>query len=48
MIKLSNINIGTKLGLMSGLGILLVTGLLVTTIVSHSQVKRTSAEADKQ
>jgi methyl-accepting chemotaxis protein len=48
MFRLSNISIGIKLGLMSGLGILLVVTLLVGSIYTGSQVKNANSEATKQ
>jgi methyl-accepting chemotaxis protein len=48
MLRLSNISIGTKLGLMSGLGILLVAILLIGSIYTGSQVKNANSEAAKQ
>jgi methyl-accepting chemotaxis protein len=48
MLRLSNISIGIKLGLMSGLGILLVVTLLVGSIYTGSQVKNANVSAMKE
>lgn len=41
-------NIGTKLGLMSGLGVVLVAGVLAGSIFSSSSVKSANDGAMKQ
>jgi methyl-accepting chemotaxis protein len=45
MLRLSNIRIGTKLALMSGLGILLVAGMIAASMYSNSLVKSSNAAA---
>lgn len=48
MFRLSNISIGTKLGLMSGLGIFLVVTLVAGSIYTGSHVKHANLEANKE
>ena len=45
MLRLSNIRIGTKLGIMSGLGILLVVGMIAASMYGNSLVKSSNASA---
>src|SRR5437868_5994516 len=45
MVKLSDIRIGTKLFMMSGLGVLLVAGMIVTQMYSNSAVKSANEAA---
>jgi methyl-accepting chemotaxis protein len=48
MIRVSDIRIGTKLGIMSGLSIALVAGMLASTVYSSSQVGASNAKAVAQ
>ena len=48
MLRLSNIRIGTKLAVMSGLGILLVVGMLVSQILGNSSVRTATETATLQ
>ncbi len=48
MFRLSNIRIGTKLALMSGIGILLVVGMIAASMYSNSLVKSANAAAEKR
>src|SRR5215472_377908 len=45
MIKISNIRIGTKLAVMSGLGVLLVAGMVLTAMHGNSQVRQDNEAA---
>ena len=48
MVRLSDIRIGTKLFMMSGLGVLLVAGMIVTQIHGNSAVKSANEAAALQ
>ena len=48
MFKLSNISIGLKLSLMSGLGILFVVGLIISQMVGNASVKSANDAANNQ
>ncbi|RDV05345.1 methyl-accepting chemotaxis protein [Undibacter mobilis] len=48
MLRLSNISIAIKLGLMSGIGILLVVGLVVGEMIGSASVHRSNQLADAQ
>ena len=48
MFRLSNISIGLKLSMMSGLGILFVVGLIVGQMMSSASVKSSNDAADAQ
>jgi len=48
MVRLSDIRIGTKLFMMSGLGVLLVAGMIVVQIHGNSAVKSANEAADLQ
>ena len=48
MFKLSDIRIGTKLFMMSGLGVLLVVGMIVTQMHGNSVVKSANEAATLQ
>ena len=48
MVRLSDIRIGTKLFMMSGLGVLLVAGMIVTQIHGNSAVKSANEAAATQ
>jgi methyl-accepting chemotaxis protein len=45
MFRLSNISIGMKLGVMSGLGVLLVAAMMIASMYGSSHVKASSQEA---
>jgi methyl-accepting chemotaxis protein len=48
MLRLSNIRIGTKLALMSGIAILLVVGMIAASMYSNALVKSSNAAAAKR
>ena len=45
MLRLSNIRIGTKLAIMSGLGVLLVVGMIAASLYGNSLIKSSNAAA---
>ena len=48
MLRLSNIRIGTKLAVMSGIGILLVAVMAVINVMSEATASKAFEEAERQ
>ena len=48
MLRISNIRIGIKLAIMSGLGVLLVVGMIATSMYNNSLIKQSNATAKLQ
>ena len=48
MIRLSNIRIGTKLAIASGIGILLVAAMMVSQLVNDHRIKDAQGTAKRQ